>query len=58
LRQIEVDASCEATPSVAFGDISPSRREIVRFAASAIFNDERKDRVSLLWECHPADVSG
>ena len=35
LRQKEVGAPREATPSVAFGDISPSRGEIISATGSA-----------------------
>lgn len=35
LRRLEVSASRETTPSVAFGDISPSRGEITLSAAFA-----------------------
>jgi hypothetical protein len=35
LRQMEVSALREATPSVAFGDISPSRGEITQLIPPA-----------------------
>jgi len=58
LRQMEAGALREATPSVAFGDISPTRGEIGSFRAarygtrsivSVVFSTQMKQQLSHGW---------